>query len=64
MLAEPSLSWYASATDYDKEDTYTLKFKMIDSYASTVLESPFVVDVIDNPCIGSWSSVPADGDIN
>ena len=35
--------------------TYDMKLVITDDQDGTTLETPFQLDIIDNPCSGSWS---------
>ena len=51
-------------SDIQKEGTYSLKLTVIDSKTLTQFEHLFDLVIIDNPCNGVWTNIPATNDLS
>ena len=60
----PSLSYQPSSTDYSLVGIHYLKLVMTSIISGEQAELPFSVDIVDNPCVGSWTNVPTNGELN
>ena len=61
LTDDPSLSYQPSETDYSLVGIHYLKLVMTSLNSGEQAELPFSIEIIDNPCVGSWTSIPANG---